>query len=126
MSEQTAERLTKVYVKIREKRKELAKQDEELKEQLDLISNELLSLCDAQGATTIRTEFGTISRRQNKNYWSSDWEAMYQFIKDNNAFPLLQQRIHNNNMIQFLEENPDLHPPGLQAEVNNSVVIIKR
>jgi hypothetical protein len=38
----------------------------------------------------------------------------------------MQHRINNANMEQFLEENPNLHPPGLQADINQTVVIVKR
>ena len=122
----TAEKLAKVYIKIRDKRRELAKQDKKLKEQLDLIANELLDICKEQGASTIRTQYGTVSRRVNKNYWTSDWDSFYKFIKENDAFSLMHQRINNTNMSQFLEENPDALPPGLNSEVNQTVVITKR
>ena len=127
MSEElTVERLTRIYVKMREKRKELDRQSAELKEKQDLVAAELLEICKAQGATTIRTEYGTVSKRVSKNYWSSDWDSFFKFIKEQDAFSLMQQRIHNANMAQFLEENPDPYPPGLNADVNQTVVIIKR
>lgn len=124
--EHKADQLAKVYVKIRDRRRELEKQAAELKEQQDLIGLELLEICKEQGAQTIRTEFGTVSKRTSKNYWTSDWESFTNFIKEHNAFALLQQRINNTNMVQFLEENPDLLPPGLNADVNQTVVITKR
>lgn len=126
MTEATAEQLAKVYVKIRDKRRQIAKQDEELKEQLDIVAEQLVKLCNEQGAATIRTEHGTISRRTTKNYWTSDWGAFTKFVKTHDAFSLLHQRINSTNMSQFLEENPDLLPPGLNAEVTQSVVITKR
>ena len=43
-----ADRLAKVYVKIREKRKELAKQDRELEEQLEAVARQLLEICKEQ------------------------------------------------------------------------------
>lgn len=126
MTDVSAEQLAKIYVKIREKRRELAKQDEELKEQLDTVAAQLLEICKEQGASTIRTQYGTISRRVTKNFWTNDWDSFYKFLVDKNAFSLLHQRINNTNMTQFLEENPDLVPPGLNSEVNQSVTIIKR
>lgn len=122
----TAERLAKVYIKIRDKRRELAKQDEELKEQLDIVANELLEICKEQGASTIRTEYGTVSRRVNKNYWTSDWDSFFKFVKEHDAFSLMHQRINNTNMSQFLEENPEMLPPGLNSDVTQTVVITKR
>ena len=127
MSEQlNADRLAKIYVKIREKRRELAKQDKELEEQLNLVAQELLEICKEQGAATIRTDHGTISRRVSKRFWPTDWDAFYKFVKDQDAMSLLYQRINTANMEQFLEENPDLHPPGLNADVTQTVVIVKR
>lgn len=126
MSDASAEQLVRVYVKIRDKRRELAKQDEELKEQLDTVAAQLLEICKEQGASTIRTQYGTISRRVTKNYWTSDWDSFFKFVKDNDAFSLMYQRINSANMSQFLEENPDALPPGLNAEVNQTVSILKR
>lgn len=121
-----ADRLAKVYVKIREARRELAKKDKELEEQLGLVSQQILDICREQGASTIRTEHGTISRRTTKRFWPTDWESFYKFIKEHDAMSLLFQRINTSNMEQFLEENPELHPPGLNADVTQTVVITKR
>lgn len=124
--ELNADRLTKIYVKIREARRDLAKKDKELEDQLNLVAQQLLEICRDQGAATIRTEHGTVSRRSNKRYWPTDWDAFYKFIKEQDAMSLLFQRINTSNMEQFLEENPDLQPPGLNADVTQTVVITKR
>lgn len=126
MAQATAEKLARVYVKIREKRRELAKEDEKLEGELQIVADQLLEICKEQGAATIRTEHGTISRRLSKKYWTSNWTDFTQFVKQHDAFSLLTQRINNTNMAQFLEENPDLLPPGLNAEVTQTVVITKR
>jgi len=126
MNEATADRLAKIYVKIRDKRRELEKEAAELKEKQDVVAAELLEICKTQGATTIRTEHGTVSKRTTKNYWTSDWDSFYKFIKEHDAFSLMFQRINSANMAQFLEENPDLLPPGLNAEVNQTITILKR
>lgn len=126
MAQATAEKLARVYVKIREKRRELAKEDEKLEGELQIVADQLLEICKEQGAATIRTEHGTISRRLSKRYWTSNWTDFTQFVKQYDAFSLLTQRINNTNMTQFLEENPDLLPPGLNAEVTQTVVITKR
>jgi hypothetical protein len=124
--EVNTEKLAKIYVKIRDKRRELEKQVAELKEQQDTVGSQLLEICKAEGAQTIRTQFGTVSRRITKNYWTSDWDSFFKFLKENDAFSLMHQRINSTNMAQFLEENPDLHPPGLNADVNQTIVIVKR
>jgi hypothetical protein len=126
MSEVNAERLAKIYTKIRAKRLELEKEVSELQEQQDLVAKEILELCKEQGVQTMRTEYGTISLRTTKRYWTNDWQSMYGFIKEHDAFALLHQRINTTNMNQFLEENPDLHPPGLNADATQTIAIVKR
>lgn len=126
MSEFTAEKLAKVYVKIRDRRRELAKEDDALKEQIDTIASHLLTICKEQGASTIRTEYGTISRRTDTQYWPSDWDSFFSFVKDNNAFALLQRRVNNSNMAEFMESNPGVHPPGLNADTKYTIVITKK
>lgn len=122
----TADKLVKTYIKIRDKRAELSKQDNELEEQQLLIQQELLSICKETGSDGLRTQYGTVSRRISKNYWTSDWESLYKFIKEHDAFHFLHQRISNGNVDKFLEENPDLHPPGLQADASYTVVVRRK
>ena len=126
MSDLNADRLAKIYVKIREKRLALEEQVQELQEQQDIVAEEILEICKEQGTFTMRTEHGTISRRVTKRYWTTDWHALFEFIKEHDAMSLLHQRINTANMEQFLEENPDLHPPGLNAEQTQTVVIVKK
>ena len=112
--------LTAVYIKIRDvvrdKEEKHAEDMKELKEQLDAVSARLLSICNEQNADSIRTSSGTISRRIQSRYWTTDWESMYAFIEEHAAPFLLEKRIHNGNMKEFLEGNPDVLPIGLQAE----------
>jgi hypothetical protein len=65
---------------------------------------------------SIRTAAGTVTRTTLTRYWTNDWGSMYEFIRENEAMHLLEQRIHNGNMKQFLSENPDDLPVGLQAD----------
>jgi site-specific DNA-adenine methylase len=122
----TADKLVKIYIKIRDKRAELAKEADALEEQQNTIQTKLLEICKEQGLESLRTEFGTVTKRVAKRYWTSDWDSFYKFIKEQDAFVLMQQRIHTANMEQFLEENPDLHPPGLNADATQTIVITKR
>lgn len=127
MHEIPADVLVETYIKIRDKRAELKEQfeaqDEALKEQQDMIANEMLEVCYENGADSIKTPAGTIIRKVDTRYWTTDWDSMYQFIEENDAYPLLEKRIHQTNMKQFLEENPELLPAGLQADRKYTVVV---
>ena len=125
MSAVTADRLVKAYIKIREARKELSRQDSDLEQKQDMIQSKLLEICKDTGAESLRTEFGTVTRRVSKQFWTHDWESFYKFIKEHDAFPLLQKRISITAMQEFLEEYPDLHPPGLNVD-SSYVVSVRR
>lgn len=123
----SAEKLAEIYVKVRDARAALKERFEEedtvLKEQLDTLATKMLELCKDIDADSIRTSAGTIIRKVDTRYWTTDWDAMYQFVEENDAFPLLEKRIHQTNMKQFLEEHPDKLPVGLQADSKYTIVV---
>jgi arginyl-tRNA synthetase len=123
----SAEELTKVYIKIREAKEAAAERHKqeisEFNQQLEAISAELLEICKELNVTSMRTGAGTVIRKVTTRFDTNDWGSMFQFIKDNDAFGLLQQRLHQNNMKQFLEENPELHPPGLWSDSQYTIVV---
>lgn len=123
------EKLVSAYRKLRaaiaEEEEAFEAKVADLKEKLDYVSNELLEFCREQNVDSIRTPAGTVSRRVQSRYWTNDWEQMYDFIEKNNAPFLLEKRIHNGNMKQFLEENPDALPVGLQVD-NKYVVHVRK
>jgi hypothetical protein len=121
------DKLAEIYIKIRDKRVELKEkfeqQDEELKAQQDLLAEKMLDVCHENNADSIKTPAGTIIRKVDTRYWTTDWDSMYQFIQEHDAYPLLEKRIHQTNLKQFLEENPNLLPAGLQADSKYTVVV---
>jgi hypothetical protein len=116
------DKVVSTYIKIRDKKNELTvefnKREEELNEKLDVIKKALLEHCQNTGVESIRTQSGTFYRSVKKKYWTSDWESMNRFIMENEAVDLLEKRIHQGNMRQFLEENRDLLPPDLTSIVS--------
>jgi hypothetical protein len=128
-TEISIEQLAKLYIKIRtaiaEKEEQHKKELEELESSFSLVSDKILEICAEQGLDSIRTPEGTITRRVSSRYWTSDWDSMYKFIRDNDALYLLEQRIHNSHMKQFLEEHPDKLPAGLQNERKYAVQVRK-
>lgn len=97
----------------------------DLKEQLEIVSAELLNFCNEQNLDSVKTPAGTISRRVQTRYWTTDWEQMSNFIVEHNAVHLLEKRINNTNMKQFLAENPDTLPIGLQVD-NKYVIQVRK
>ena len=120
-------KLTEVYIKIRDARSELKhkceEQDALLADQAKLLEVTMLDTCKELGADSIRTQHGTIIRSVKSRYWTNDWDSMYTFIREQGAFGLLEKRLHQTNMKQFLEENPMFHPAGLNVDSEYTVIV---
>ena len=119
--------LANVYIKIRDARTtlktEFTTQDSVLQEQMDLLEANMLDACKDLNASSIKTQHGTIIRSVKSRYWTNDWDSMYTFIKEQGAFGLLEKRLHQTNMKDFLAENPDILPMGLNVESEYTVVV---
>lgn len=125
MVDARADELVLAYMDLRNAIQEHEEKVKELKEQQTEVGNQLLELCAEQGMDSVRTEYGTVSRRVQSSYWTNDWEKMYEFIAENEAFHLLEKRIHNSHMKEFLQDNPDKMPAGLQAETKYIISVRK-
>jgi hypothetical protein len=123
------ERLAKIYMKIRtaiqEINKEYEGKIEELKAQQELVANAMKDQMMAQGMKTARTNNGTIILGQKQRFFTQDWDAFKTFVVEHDALDLFEKRIHQSNMQQFLEANPALVPPGLNAETEYTVSVRK-
>jgi hypothetical protein len=121
------DKLTKAYLKLRDQRAELKQQyqsqDAELEVQMQMLQEEMLNICNQTNATSIRTEYGTVIRQVKSRYWTNDWDSMYTFIRDHDAFGLLEKRLHQTHMKEFLSENPDLLPMGLNVESEYTITV---
>ena len=122
-----AEKLVKAYVKIRDAKDALVKAQEaevaKLTEDMAVIEQELLELCKATGQDGGKTAFGSFTRTVKSRYWASNWDAMYKFIKEHDAPHLLERRISQTEIKEFLKANPDKLPEGLNVDSRYSVTV---
>ena len=123
------DKLAAIYIKIRDAKDKLTadykQQCADLEAQMALLETEMLETCKTMNADSIRTKAGTIIRSIKSRYWTNDWDSMYRFIKDNDAYGLLEKRLHQTHMKEFLAENPDIYPKGLNVE-NEYTVVVRR
>ena len=118
-----ADKLVAVYIKMRDAKAELAKQDAAISVQMGQIEAELLDICKHTGQDGGRTSKGTFTRTVKTRYWTSDWQSMYLFIKEHNAIELLEQRVSQGNMKAFLKDNPDVLPAGMNVDSRYSITV---
>lgn len=121
------EKLVKAYIKMRDARAALSAEyeakDKEIKDQMEMIEHTLLDVCKRAGADSIKTGNGTVIRGVRTSYWTSDWESMHNFVKENQALDLLERRVAQRAMGEFLKANPDKMPKGMNVETKYTVTV---
>lgn len=126
----SVDKLVRVYIKMREKREALTREYdtayEAISEKMRLVKNELLDQMRSANVESIRTTEGLVYRTVSKKYWTSDWDNFYNFIMEHNIPQVLERRVHQNNLKEFLENNPDLLPPGMNVDSEYSVTVQRR
>jgi hypothetical protein len=126
----TPDMLTRTYIKIRNKRAELKaefdEQDSALEAQINALKSELLDYCKSQNIDSVRTSEGTFYRTIKTRYWTNDWDSMNKFILEHEVPQFYEKRLNQTVMKQFLEENPDVLPPGLNVDSEYVITVRKK
>ena len=120
MSDMKLDDLVTTYLTIRTERNTLKNQweikDSELKADLEELERAMLVACNEINADSIRTGSGTIIKSLKETYTCGDWDNFKQFVVDNNALDLLQQRISQTNFKEFMSTRQDEGlPPGIST-----------
>lgn len=130
MEEQSMDKLSASYILLRAEREQLKlvyeADDAVLNEAMAVIENQMLDVMNNTNATSISTDNATIIRTVRKRYNPSNWEAVYKMIAKHDAYGLLEKRIHNGNMKDFLEQHPDEYPAGLNVDSRYAVTVRRK
>jgi len=121
--------MVKVYTRIRDKRAEIKAafdaEDKDLQAQLDKVKQGLLEYCKEHGVESVRTQHGLFYRTVKTRYWTGDWESMHKFIMEHAVPEFFEKRLNQSAVKEFLEQNPDLLPPGLNVDAEYTVSVRK-
>lgn len=130
MGDIPVDRLTRAYIKIRDKRAEIKRafdeEDGALKEKLKVIETALLDYCNSENVDSVRTGEGLFYRTTSTRYWTSDWEAMNRFILEHELPEFFEKRLNQSVVREFLEENPETVPPGLNTTSEYNIRVRKK
>jgi hypothetical protein len=119
----------KAYLKIKAKRTELSAnfetEDTILKDQQDMIKTELLGYLKENDLKSVKTEAGTFYKTIKTRYWTSDWAEMHKFVLEHEVPEFFEKRLSQGVIKQFLEENPEAVPKGLNSDSEFAVTVRK-
>jgi hypothetical protein len=118
------------YIKLRQKREILKErftaEDGELEKAMAEIEAQLLDTLNASNSNSMSTNTAVIIRTVRKRYMPTNWGAVYELIERHGAYGLLEKRVHNGNMKDFLEEHPDEYPAGMNVDSRFAVTVRRK
>ena len=122
--------LVKIYLTIRNEREKLKSgwevKDGELEQEMKLLEQSMLTVCNDTNASSIRTESGTVIRSLKERFTTNDWDNFKKFVLDNEAIDLLERRIHQGNFKEFMAEHQgEGLPPGVNVMREFTIVVRK-
>lgn len=121
----TIEQLVTIDRKMNDKLAELQNQIDEIEEQRKQVRSVILDMMKEQGVDSVRTKAGTVTRGIKERYWTNDWPVLQPYILEHGAIELLEKRIHQTNMKEWIDKHPNDYPPGLNLDREYTISIRK-
>ena len=113
----TVDAVIKKYMRLREKK---AATEAEIKERVDAIKADMAKLeaflmakLDADGLTSFKTDYGTAFLTTTDFANVEDWDAVLRFIREEDAFDMLEKRVSKTAVRGYIEANKEV-PPGIK------------
>jgi hypothetical protein len=113
----TVDAVIKKYMRLREKK---AAVEAEIKERVDAIKADMAKLeaflkakLDADGLTSFKTEYGTAFLTTTDFANVEDWDAVLRFIREEEAFDMLEKRVSKTAVRGYIDANKAV-PPGIK------------
>ena len=124
------EQIVSTYIKLRDKRdmmyQEFKEKTAQLDEDMQVLKHKLVEISKETGVTSFSSPSGVAYRTVKNRYWTNDWGSFYQFMQEHGAMGLLEKRIHQTSMKEFLDENPEVHPPGLHVDSEYEITVRRK
>jgi hypothetical protein len=114
------EELVQIYLTIRTEREKILAayetQDKAFKDELNVLEQAMLAICNDTNADSIKTQNGTVIRKMNERFYCNDWDNFKKFVLEHQAVELFERRIHQGNFKEFMSEHKDDGlPPGVNV-----------
>ena len=124
------DQLVETFITLRNERDRMRNEweakDSEVKEQMSLVEQALLSICNETNATSIKTDKGTVIRKLTERFFCSDWDNFRDYVLEHQALELLERRIHQGNFKEFIaEREKEGLPPGVNVMREFGVTVRK-
>jgi hypothetical protein len=118
------------YLVLRNKRDQLLQaykeSDAEIKGEMGALELEMLAVCNTLNVSNLRTSHGTVMRKLDEKYGCTDWTGFYDFVLEHKVPELLEKRVHQTNLKEFMHQHADSGlPPGVNVFREYSISVRK-
>ena len=115
----------RTYMKLRDQKAaiegEVKERIADLKGKMEKLEAYLKTQMDAQGLTSFKSDYGTAFLTTTDYANVADWDAVLTFVRDNEAYDMLEKRVSKIAVRGYIEANKAV-PPGItygtKLEVN--------
>jgi hypothetical protein len=115
----------RTYMKLRDQKAaiegEIKEQVSAIKAKMEKLEAFLKTQMDAQGLTSFKSDYGTAFLTTTDYANVADWDAVLGFIRDNEAYDMLEKRVSKVAVRGYIEQTKAV-PPGItygtKLEVN--------
>lgn len=121
------DRLVGAYINIRDNLNEIRaafkEKESERKHHMDVIESQILKLCDEQGVDSFKTKHGTAFKKKKDFISVANWDAALDFMIANDLKHLLTKSVQKVAAKEFMAENNNQLPPGLEYQAITEIGI---
>lgn len=123
--EVTLDRLIAVDRRMTDARTQKQAELDAIEEQQKEVRATILAIMNERNEDSVRTASGTVTRSVKTRYWATDWAAIHQYVLEHGAVDLLERRIAQRNMGEWIKDHPDDFPPSLNVDREYTITIRK-
>lgn len=114
--------LTEKFIELRDRRATIKKtyeeEDAKLTKLQDAIADKIKEILHSMGVTSAKTPHGTAYISHKESATVADWDAVIRYIKENDAYDLLEKRVSKTAVKDRMEQDRDGNytnppPPGV-------------
>lgn len=112
------DKIVGAYIKMRDdldaERKKFKELEKDRKAQMAKVEDHILKLCYDQGVESFATKHGTAFKKKKDFISVKNWDAALDFILTNDLRHMLTKSVAKAAAKEFMEENNNQLPPGLE------------
>lgn len=116
--------LVEKYIKLRDLKDKITRlmndKLEPVNFKIDEIEYQLKEFLDETGQSSAKTDAGTFFKKVNHSVTVENMDAVVEFIKEKNAYDILESRVNKTVTMRYLEEGVSV--PGIKV---SSIVVVQ-